>query len=129
MKNYLVMLLLTTFSIQLINAQEQANKSIVLQGNTGLDTLILFPLTNDINLKNNKHRVVYPILVINNLQVRDSNIINCFRNHFDRSKIKKITHLSKEKAEKRGFKNVPKDGVLDIIINKMYYLDFCCWEK
>jgi len=97
-----------------------------LSGKTGPDIITLFPLTNDINLTKSRYPVIYPLLVINNLQIKDGKMINCFRNNFDRTKINRIKLLSKEKAEKMGMQNVPKDGVLFITIKKGYYFDFSC---
>ncbi|GHT19572.1 hypothetical protein FACS189429_7360 [Bacteroidia bacterium] len=86
----------------------------------------LFPLINDVELKNNKRLVIYPLLVVNGVQIKGEKMVNCFRNHFDRTKIKKIKHITKEQAERKGIPNVPKDGVLFVTTKKDYYFDFSC---
>jgi hypothetical protein len=106
--------------------QTDEKNDTVLQGRTGPVIFTVFPLATDIHLKNSKHSIVYPLLVVNNVLIRDEKMVNCFRNHFDRTKIKKIKSISKEEAEKKGISNVPKDGVLFVTMKKGYYFDFAC---
>jgi hypothetical protein len=72
------------------------------------------------------YNVLYPKLVVNNAIISDTAALNCFRNHFDRTKITKIKHISVEKAKKMSISNVPKDGVLFVSTKKGYYFDFSC---
>jgi hypothetical protein len=92
-----------------------------------VDVMVLYPISNDAQLKQiSKNIIIHPLLVINDIIIRNVTMVNCFRNHFDRAEIKKIKHISKEKAEKMGILNVPKDGVLFITTKKNYYFDFSC---
>lgn len=88
--------------------------------------LAVFPLIADVHLKNNRGPIFYPLLVINGVLIKDEKMINCFRNHFDRTKIKKIKNISKAEAEKKGIPNVPEDGALLVTTKKGYYFDFSC---
>ena len=60
---------------------------IALQGKTGPSGFTVFPLATDAHLKNSRHPVVYSLLVVNNLIIRDEKMVNYFRNHFDKTKI------------------------------------------
>ena len=62
----------------------------------------------------------------NNVPIKDEKMVDCFRNHFDRTKIKKIKKISKVEAEKKGIPNVPEDGALLVTTKKGYYFDFFC---
>jgi len=118
-KSYIILFLLMCV-INIMHSQE------ILQGKTGPNIVTVFPLTNDINLKETKYPIIYPLLVLNNLQIKDEKMINCFRNHFNRKMIKKIKRISQKEAEKKGILNVPKDGVLFVTTKKDYYFDFPC---
>ena len=107
-----------------IMGQTGEKRDTVLQGRTGPDIVTVFPLVNDVNLKKSKYSVIYPLLVVNNVIISDTTALNCFRNHFNRTKIIKTKRISKEEAEKMGIPNVPKDGVLFITTKKGYYFDF-----
>lgn len=98
----------------------------VLQGSLGPDIHTVFPLVNDSNLNKTEYPVIYPLLVVNNIPIKDKNMIDCFRNHFDRAKIAKMKLISKRKAEKKGIPNVPDDGALLISTKRGYYFDFSC---
>jgi hypothetical protein len=109
-----------------IMGQTEEKKDTVLQGRTGPQISKVFPLTNDIDLKNNQYIVIYPLLMVNNVPIENKRMVDCFRNHFDRTKITKTKLISAKQAEKKGIPNVPKDGVLFVTTKKGYYFDFSC---
>ena len=125
MNRYFILFLLTYFAHSTMGQAEEKNDT-VLKGKTGPDIVTVFPLVNDTNLKNSKYSVVYPLLVVNDAIISDTMSLNCFRNHFDKTKITKTKLISKEKAEKRGLQNIPKDGVLFVTTKKGYNFDFSC---
>ena len=87
-----------------------------------------FPLLSDSLLKANEafYNVLYPKLVVNIVIISDTAALNCFRNHFDRTKIATVKQVSAEKARKMGVPNVPKDGVIFVTTKKGYFFDFSC---
>ena len=121
---YFSVLLLMCFSHSILEQTSEKNDT-ALQGRTGT-LLIVFPLVTDIHLKKTIYPIVYPLLVINNVPIKDEKMVDCFRNHFDRTKIKKIKKISKVEAEKKGIPNVPEDGALLVTTKKGYYFDFFC---
>ena len=126
MKNpYYILLLIICFA-QIMQLHALEKNDTILQGKTGPVIVTVFPLTNDIDLKKSKYPVIYPLLVINNLQIKDKKMINCFRNHFDRMKIKRIKHVTKEKAKKISIPSIPKDGVLFVTTREGYYFNLSC---
>jgi len=110
-----------------IMGQTEERNDTVLQGRI-CDIVItkLFPLTNDSILKTSNHPVIFPLLIVNDVPIRDEKKVNCFRNHFDKTKIKRLKSISKAQAERRGITNVPKDGVLFVTTKKGYCFDFSC---
>lgn len=125
MNKYYILLLLMCFTHSIVGQTEGKNDT-VLQGRTGLDIVTVFPLVNDSTLKKNKYPIIFPLLMVNDVPINDEKMINCFRNHFDRTKITKMKRISKEEAERKGISNVPKDGVLFVTVKKRYYFDFFC---
>ncbi len=90
---------------------------------------IIYPLISDKKIeecKNTNCSFIYPLLILNNVIIRDREKVNCFRNHFEFVNIKNTKRISKEEAEKKGILNVPKDGVLFVTTKKGYYFDFSC---
>jgi hypothetical protein len=89
-----------------------------------------FPLISDKGLRHtnilfHNFKILKPLLVVNDVVVRDSVAINCFRNNFDKRKIKSIKKLSELQAIQKGIKNIPKDGVLLVYLREKYVLDLC----
>jgi ABC-type microcin C transport system permease subunit YejE len=130
MKKISFILLITLFACA-VSAQYSANDSIITINS--VNGVVLYPLVSDSCLNDLTKAeentflfggVIYPLLIVNNSVINDSSTLNCFRNRFDRKKIKKIRHVFKEKAKKMGIQNVPKDGVLFITIDKKYIVDF-----
>ncbi|MDR0828966.1 MAG: hypothetical protein LBN95_02495 [Prevotellaceae bacterium] len=85
-------------------------------------------LTSDIHLKylqliHKDFKIEKTLLILNGIIVRDTLLINCFRNHFDKKNIKSIKKLSKSQAEQLKIKDVCEDGVLIITTKKDYYFE------
>ena len=92
---------------------------------------IIYPLINDKNIEERKKagvdcHFIYPLLILNNVIIREVEKVNCFRNHFEFVNIKSTKRLSKEEAEKKGIPKVPKDGVLFVTTKKGCYFDLFC---
>jgi hypothetical protein len=110
----------------LARGQEEKNDT-VLQGRICDIVIIkLLPLVNDSTLKENKYPIIYPLLIVNDVPIRDGKKVDYFRNHFDRTKIRRMKSISKAEAERKGISNVPKDGVLFVTLKRGYYFDFSC---
>lgn len=124
MNKYIIFLLLMCFTHSAMG--QEAKNDTVLQGRTGLDISTVFPLVNDSTLKENKYPVIYPLLIVDDVPIRDKKKVDCFRNHFDRTKIRRMRGITKEQAERRGIPNVPKDGVLFVTTKRGYSFDFSC---
>lgn len=127
MNKYFILLLLMC-SFHLVMAQTEEKNDAVLQGRIyDIVTIRLFPLINDsILCKRSNYPILYPLLIVNDVPIRDEKRINCFRNYFDRTQIKKLRRISKTEAEQKGIRHVPKDGVLFITVKRGYYFDFSC---
>ena len=125
MNKCFILLLLMCFALSIMG-QENKENDTALQGRTGPDIFTVFPLANDSSLKNSNYSIIYPLLVVNNVIISDTEALNCFRNHFDRTKIAKIKRFSAEKAQRKGILNAPKDGVLFVTTKKGYYFDLSC---
>ncbi|MGC3977364.1 MAG: hypothetical protein QM751_03490 [Paludibacteraceae bacterium] len=130
MKKYYIALFLIFFIGKNYVASQinSHNDSVInaLQGRTGPEIITIYPLVGDKELIKTNYSVIYPILILNGIQIREITLLNCFRNYFDKTKIKKIKHITKEQAAKKGILNVPKDGVLFVTTKKGYYFDFLC---
>lgn len=69
------------------------------------------------NARKQKIGIIYPTLVINGVVIRDSSTINVVRNNYDRGvrlgryHIAREHYYTREKAERRGFRNISDDGV------------------
>lgn len=92
---------------------------------------IIYPLTSDKAIKERQKagrdcHFIYPLLILNNLIIREEEKVNCFRNQFEFAKIKSIKRITKAEADKKDIPNVPKDGVLFVFTKKGYYFDFSC---
>lgn len=71
--------------------------------------------------------LIYPTLVVNDIVITDTGMINCFRNHYRYLKRKKIIYKPKyvrlEQAQKKGIINVSRDGAIIIKTRKKHYID------
>ena len=110
------------------NSQIASDDSILV---SAIDALFIYPLTSDKSIEESKrvgvnHGFVYPLLVLNDIIIREEKQVDCFRNRFDFMNVKDTKLISKAEAEKKGIPNVPKDGVLFVTIKKGYYFDFSC---
>jgi len=128
MKKFFVILFFIIGSLQQINSQVTSLDSIVV---SAIDVLPIYPLISDKNIEklkktNGYYNFIYPLLVFNGVIIREETKINCFRNRIEFVNIKKTKLISKEKAEKMGIPDVPKDGVLFVTAKKNYFFDFSC---
>lgn len=123
---YFILLLLMCFSHSILGQTSEKNDTVLQGRMVCVSALAVFPLITDVHLKNNRSPILYPLLVINGVLIKDEKMINCFRNHFDRNKIAKLKHISKVEAEKKGIPNVSEDGALLVTTKKGYYFDFSC---
>ena len=109
--------------------QIASDDSIVV---SAIDALLVYPLTSDKSIEEYKKRAgvnnhfIFPLLILNDIIIREEKKVNCFRNRFDFTNMKNTKLISKAKAEKKGIPNVPKDGVLFVTTKKGYYFDFSC---
>ena len=92
---------------------------------------IIYPLISDKNIEERKKtgidcHFIYPLLILNDIIIREEEKVNCFRNRFKFANIKSTKQITKAEAEKKGILNVPKDGVLFVTTKKGYYFDFSC---
>jgi|GEM_PF-4619986 len=89
---------------------------------------LFYPLTNDVAMQTNiqEGRIryyIYPLLVLNNVIIRDSIILSKFRNTIKYEDIKHKKHITKQEAESIGINNVPNDGVLFVETKKNRFVD------
>lgn len=96
-----------------------------------IDVVLTYPTMSDAEVDNFSKRgnglIINPTLIINNMVIRDTVMINCFRNQFQtllRNKIIVKEKLMKaEDAYKKGLTDISKDGVILIKTKKKYFLD------
>ena len=69
---------------------------------------------------------IYPLLILNNVIIRDKEKLECFRGKFELNLIGRVRRVTKEKAEKLGIPDVPKDGVVFVATKKGVYIDLSC---
>lgn len=58
--------------------------------------------------------------------IRDKEKLECFRGKFELNLIGRVRRVTKEKAEKLGIPDVPKDGVVFVATKKGVYIDLSC---
>ena len=124
-----IILIFLIFSITHIGCKTQENSQILSDEKIVISTcpVFIYPLTSDKEIEKVKHcGVMYPLLILNDIIIRDEKQINCFRNRFNFSDIKKTKRISQKEAEKKGISNVPKDGVLFVTTKKGYCFDLFC---
>lgn len=119
MNKILVVLFFTCYLLTSMG-QDKLRTDAALEGKTGPDIFLLFPLADDSILKQNRYQLIYPLLIVNDSIIRDIEKVNSFRNNIDKTKIRKIKRITKEKAERMGISKVPKDGVLFVTTKKGY---------
>ena len=142
MKNFFLLLLILIISVTSIicqNNDKSQSKSQVISSDSVVVWAInghvrcFYPLTSDRRIEELKrtigedsYSVIYPLLILNDVIIREEEKVNCFRNRFELVNIKRTKRISKEEAERKGILNVPKDGVLFVTTKKGYYFDFSC---
>jgi len=119
MNKILVVLFFTCYLLTSMG-QDKLRIDAALEGKTGPEIFVLFPLADDTILKQNRYPLLYPLLIVNDTIIREIEIVNCFRKNIDKTKIRKINRITKAKAERMGISNVPKDGVLFVTTKKGY---------
>ena len=105
----------------------QNTDSIISSGSPS----IIYPLISDKNIEERKKagidcHFIYPLLILNDVIIREEEKVNCFRNRFEFANIKSTKRITKAEAEKKGISSAPKDGVLFVTTKKGYYFDFSC---
>jgi hypothetical protein len=91
---------------------------------------LIYPFVNDETIEKIKknhpfENLIYPLLILNGIIVRDDFTINCFRNNWKKLKISKIKTYTQEQAKKKfDIKNIPQDGVVFVTIDKKNIVDF-----
>ena len=90
---------------------------------SGHSVTVVYPITSDASLdslKNTPHHVniIYPLLVVNGIVIRDRIILDKFRNTIKRSDIKHIKVIERERAMKIGLTEVPDYGAVLITLRK-----------
>jgi len=132
MKIFFVLLFLM---VSITNVICQNNDKVASDDNivvSAIDVLFIYPLISDRSIEEHKKKTgidchfIYPLLVLNNVIIREVEKVDCFRNRFEFVKIKSTKRITKAEAEKKGIPNVPKDGVLFVTTKKGYYFDFSC---
>lgn len=140
--------LIIVFAIQL-NANSQSN-SITHQSNSithvaYIDSInhdenkdsifrcisasLIYTLSSDeqISRKPATVSMVYPTLVLNNIIITDTTIVNYIRNNYFQLKSKgliiKDKLISQDKAKRRGINNVHRDGAIILRTRRGYYID------
>ncbi|MCM8873305.1 MAG: hypothetical protein NDJ65_08535 [Paludibacteraceae bacterium] len=104
------------------NQSPQSNRIVFTAGS------LVYPLSGHTNgqLKRHDRHYVYPLLILNNVIIRDQEKVECFRSELGLIPIERIKLITKEKAEKLGIPDVPKDGVVFVKIKKGVYVDLSC---
>ena len=114
--------------VSITNINGQNTDSIIVSSGS---PSIIYSLISDENIEELKKagidcHFIYPLLILNDVIIREEGKVNCFRNRVKFANIKSTKRISKAEAEKKGIQNVPKDGVLFVITKKGYYFDFSC---
>ncbi len=137
MKSFFVLLFLMVSVTNIIcqnNDKSQANFQVVSVDSivvSAIDALLIYPLISDRSIEERKKAgvycsFIYPLLILNDIIIREEEKVNCFRNRFEFVNVKSTKRISKKEAERKGILNVPKDGVLFVTTKKGYYFDFSC---
>ncbi len=143
MKSFLSILFLTICCSAIGYSQQNETilDSIVVHG--GLTPYLMYTLAPDSERDSffkqyDSTQIVCPLVVVNNIILRDSENMNYFRNNLDYKKLKqrwvlkgpfmlvrmpRVKLYTKEKAEKKGFTDVPEDGMLFLKTKRGYYID------
>jgi len=128
MKRIIFIIGLLVFITNVYSQDSLENRTIKLRPG-----FCIYPLASDSAIKTEEelyrfeNRFIYPLLVINNVVVRDTKNIECFRNMAQKIKIKKIKSYNKINAiTKLRMKDVPKDGVLFVTTKKRQYIELNC---
>ena len=103
----------------------QRTRILTLAGN------YIYPLTHKSHTNKLLERYgdacfIYPLLILNNVIIRDQEEVECLRSKLGLIPIERTKTITKEKAEKLGIPDVPKDGVVFVTTKKGVYIDLSC---
>lgn len=129
MKRLILLTLLSYYLCTPLSAQESftpddfANPAIVQDEDmligSPYDLELIFPLNSDgIVNAHTRGGIVYPLLIVNGVIIRDENQLNNFRNNYLDKIRKRKKFYTKEKATKMGIKDAPRDGVVWVTTRK-----------
>lgn len=103
----------------------------MLKGKLGAD--FIYPLSSDQFLSELKldYCLIYPLLVVNGVVIRDEDKVNNFRNNYADKigtrmfgrRVKGVKSFTQQEAIKLGIKDVPEDGVVWVTLPKRYIID------
>lgn len=107
------------------------NVEDMLKGKFGAD--FIYPLSSDQSLSKLKcdYCLIYPLLIVNGVVIRDEDKVNNFRNHYaDKigrrmfgGRVKGVKSFTQQEAIKLGIMDVPKDGVVWVTLPKKCIID------
>lgn len=84
-----------------------------LYGVLGPSLYTVYPLLDDSSLISSRYPSLYPLLVVNGIPVRDSIVVNLFRNHYDRDMVLCCNKLyTQQQGIALGYNDCPLDGIL-----------------
>ena len=117
--------ILTNNSGAIYDQSPQRTRILTLAGN------YIYPLThknhtNKLLERHGNRCFIYPLLILNNVIIRDQEKVECFRSKLGLIPIERSKLITKEKAGKLGIPDVPKDGVVFVTTKKGSYIDLSC---
>lgn len=90
-----------------------------LSGTLGPSIYVAYPMMNDSSLVSTRYSILYPLLVVNDIPLRDTIAVNHFRNHFSKDMVLgNIKFYTQQKGIAQGYKDCPPDGVLIVKLRK-----------
>lgn len=120
-----------------VNVGAQEAKSDSMDYSVLIGTLtagdFIYPLTDDKFIGELKYgcSIIYPLLIVNGVVIRDEDKVNKFRNHYADKigrrmfgrRVKGVKSFTQQEAIKLGIMDVPKDGVVWVTLPKKYIID------
>lgn len=108
---FLILILNLLFVSQNLNSQEHSVQ--YLEGRTGPVIKSIYCLKDDASLSTTQQSlIVRPMLILNGVPIRDSIIVNCFRNYCNKENITKIRGFPQIFGQLMGLSYTPKDGII-----------------
>lgn len=98
---------------------------------SAVDAYIIYPLTSDKKIEelNRAHIIqyfAYPLLIVNNIIIREEEEIDTFRNNIQYKDIRSTKMINKITAEKKGIRDVPEDGVIIVRLKQRLFWELTC---